>query len=79
MHKRQFVSLPPPARIASPAMRAKVAALIAEIGVVRAAGLLGLNRSTMIALAAGVDVRPGSIALASARFAELAAAPRVTA
>lgn len=67
--------LPPPASVASPQLAAAVRALIAERGPVRASRALGLARQTVIALASGaIVVRPGSIAMAQQRIAQLHAA-----
>ena len=65
--------------VSSTALRSQVRTLVRDVGAVEAARQLGLSRLTTLAILAGIDVRPGSIALAEARIGRMAAGPNVAA
>lgn len=50
-------------QVAPPDLRERAAALIAREGPTRAARQLGIRRESLISLAAGIPVLPGTIAL----------------
>ncbi len=53
-------------------VRAQIAQLVSTLGATAAARKLGLNRNTVMALAAGANVRAGTMAIAAQRLGLLA-------
>lgn len=71
--------LPRMAPVDPQVVRTRVAQIISELGVPEAGRRLQMKREQLLRLAAGADVRPGSIALAAGRLGLLVPAPMLLA